>query len=565
MINECQLKNYLFNNNCICWDEKQELYNNLRFYINHTVAIQNSPWAKGSAVISYYKKIGLSVLQKRIIKYLHHHFFQHGSPAYLKMQTLANRLQSTKRAIIRSINRLIERKILHRIHIFSDKYKQTRSIIIPVLPLKIKLINKLHSLNIKRSSLQAKRSLLPKNRDDRLVDKLQESLKKNRTLIDYIFNSNIFYTQHIVSSSKRNNVPSVHIARSKERATKTTSTTISNERKKETMKRIPRYKLTPTPSPFLDKKRITFNNLASSVDFDLFNLPDQQRKNLLNYVAINTFDFNFNITFSDKKLNVKHPVAQREIKQLLSDYLKLFFSNESLNHKVTNKILRYWNSIDNPKFQKHRTDDPNSLIYSRLLILTNYMLKFYYGNDITKFFNVIDQFNRYGSQNHYLANSLKKWKLDHLILLRNQNGTKKYFIADKKKFEGELFKYRSRNKEAAKRWKEIYINGFYRNDKKKGLEQYHQWRNKLDSFLDLLINRLSECRRELYQRNLTQMKVIDGYETDSILADYCDWVSFSIAKRPDIFDLTNYDHFMQFVYQEMRGVRGMQKFWKPIK
>ena len=138
-------------------------------------------------------------------------------------------------------------------------------------------------------------------------------------------------------------------------------------------------------------------------------------------------------------------------------------------------------------------------------------------------------------------------------------------MAEKKDFEGELFKYRSKNKAAAKRFKHIYINAFYENDTKLGLERYELFHSKLDSFLDLLINRLSESRRELYQRNLTQRKMIDGYETDSILADYCDWLSFSIAKRPNIVDTCNYDHFMQFVYQEMRGVRGMENFWKPIR
>jgi hypothetical protein len=334
------------------------------------------------------------------------------------------------------------------------------------------------------------------------------------------------------------------------------------------VKKIPRYKLSvalPNQKQSLDKNHVDFNQLVSSVDFDIYNLSDQHRKNLLSYVESHTYDFEFSNIFSDKRLSTKHPIAQKQIRQLLSDYLKLFFSNEPLNHESTLYILRYWNNIENPKFQKHKIDNPESLTYSKLLILTNYVLKFYYNNDMTKFLRVIERFERYGSQNHYLANTLKKWKLDHLILLRNSNGTKKYFLSEEKDFENELFKHRSKHKDSAKRWKSTYIHSFYATDRKKGEEKYKAYNSKLDSFLDLLINRLSECRRELYMRNLTQRKKIDGYETDSILADYCDWISFTIAKRPSIIDLCNYDHFMQFVYQEMRGVRGMENFWRPIK
>jgi len=249
----------------------------------------------------------------------------------------------------------------------------------------------------------------------------------------------------------------------------------------------------------------------------------------------------------------------------MHDYLKMFFSKEPLDHDVTNYILRYWNDVDNPKFSKHKTDNPNSFTYTKLLILTNYMLKFYYENDISKFLLIIERIEMYGSQNHYLANTLKKWKLDQLLLLRKSNGMKKYFIKEHNKFEEELFKYRSKHFDAAKRWKRIYINAFYRNNKEKGSDAYKRNNNKLDSFLDLLINRMKQNRRELYRKNLTQIKIIDGYETDSILSDYCDWISFSIDRCPSIIDLCNYDHFMQFVYQEMRGVRGMNKFWKPIR
>jgi len=329
---------------------------------------------------------------------------------------------------------------------------------------------------------------------------------------------------------------------------------------------IPRYKLNsalPDKKP-LDKTYVDFNQIVSSVDFDIFNLPDNQRKNLLSYVASHTYDFEFEKMFANKKIYNKHPIEQKRYRQLLSDYLKLFFSNEPLNHESTLYILRYWNNIENPKFQKHRIK-PNSMIYNRLLILTNFMLKFYYENEMTRFLTVIERFEKYGSQNHYLANTLDKWKLDHLLLLRNSNGIKKYFLNDKKDFEGELFKYRSKNKAAAKRWKGIYMRSFFSDNKEMAISRYNQWHSKLDSFLDLIINRLSECRRELYQRNLTQRKIVDGYEVDSILADYCDWFSFSIAKRPSIIDLCNYDHFLQFIYQEMRGVRGMDNFWKPIR
>jgi len=562
LIKECQLKNYLFNNECICWDEKQEFYNNCRFYINNTITLEGSPWAKGSAPISYYKKIGLSVLQKRIIKYLHENFFQYGSPSYLKIETLANRVKSSRRSTYRAIGRLVDRKILIRLQIFSDKYKQYRSIILPINPLKIKLINKLRSLGIKRSPLDAKRSLPKEIRRDHLLSKLPKSFQINRQIIDYIYSINTIYTNNIISGSKEDYKPSVYTQR-QSRCAENTSLNLSQERSKKPMS-IPRYKLKP-----IDSKPVTLDrtlvDLVSSVDFDIFNLADNQRKNLLDYVEKHTYDFEFNKLFSEKKLNVRHVVGQRQNRLLLSDYLKLFFSNEPLNHEITNHILRYWNNVDNPRFQKHKIDNPNSITYAKLLILTNYMLKFYYKNDMTIFLNNISRINMYGSQNHYLANILKKWGLDNLIMQRNTNGMKKYWMIEKKDFEAELFKYRSRNKEAAQRWKEIYIHSFYGNDQKLGLEKYNQYHSKLDSFLDLLINRLSECRRELYKRNLTKQMMIDGYETDSILADYCDWISFSIAKRPSIIDLCNYDHFMQFVYQEMRGVRGMEKFWQPIR
>ena len=556
---DCQTKNYLLNNGCICWDEKTEFYNNCRFYIQNTIDVKNSPWAKDSNVISHYKNIGLSVLQKRIIQYINHHFFQWGNPSYLKMQTLANRMQTTRRAIIRAISRLIERKILLRVHIFSDKYKQARSILLPSNPLKIKLINRINNLHTKRSLPQGKRSLLQKNRSDRLIFKLRKSLQNNRCIIDYIYSFNTLYSQFTIKSSKRNNKATLYTQRQKRCAD--SESLMLNERNKDTMKKIPRYKLNPPlPETSLDKKYV---DLVSSVDFDIFNLPDEQRKNLLSYIEAHTYDFEFYKMFSDKKLNARHPIAQKQIRQLLSDYLKLFFSNEPLNHESTDYVLRYWNNVDNPKFSKHKTD-PNSITYTRLLILTNYVLKFYYNNDMTKFLKVIERFERYGSQNHYLANTLKKWKLDQLILLRNSNGTKKYFLNAEKDFESELFKYRSKHKDAAKRWKDIYVESFYSTDKKKGLEKYNMYHNKLDSFLDLLINRIGASRRELYRRNLTKRMLIDKYETDSVLAEYCDWISFSIAKRPNIFDLCNYDHYMQFVYQEMRGVRGMENFWKPI-
>ncbi len=562
LIKECQLKNYLFNNECVCWNEKQEFYNNCRFYIANTIALEGSPWAKESSPVSYYKNIGLSVLQKRIIRYLHENFFKWGSPSYLKIETLANRVKSSKRATIRAIGRLVERKILIRLQIFSDKYKHYRSILLPINPLKVKLINKLRSLNIKRSSLDAKRSLPPEIRRDRLLSKLPKLFQKNRQIIDSIYSINLVYTNHIISGSKENYKPSVYTQR-QSRCAENTSLNLLQERSRKPMS-IPRYKLqsTQTKPAILDR---TFVDLVSSVDFDVFNISDDQRKNLLDYVEKHTYDFEFNKMFSEKKLTTRHPVGQRQNRQLLSDYLKLFFSNEPLNHETTNYILRYWNDIDNPKFQKHKIDNPNSITYIKLLILTNYMLKFYYNNDMKIFLEHIERFNKYGSQNHYLANTLNKWSLDGLILLRNSNGIKKYFMIHKKDFETELFKYRSRNKEAAKRWKEIYIHSFYGNNREMGIEKYDLYNSKLDSFLDLLINRLSECRRELYKRNLTKQMHIDGYETDSILADYCDWISFSISKRPSIIDLCNYDHFMQFVYQEMRGVRGMENFWKPIK
>jgi hypothetical protein len=563
LIKECQLKNYLFNNECICWDEKQEFYNNCRFYINNTIALEGSPWAKGSAPVSYYKKIGLSVLQKRIIKYLHENFFQYGSPSYLKIETLTNRIGSSRRSTYRAIGRLVDRKILIRLQIFSDKYKHYRSIILPINPLKVKLINKLHSLGIKRSRLDAKRSLPPEVRRDRLLSKLPKSFQKNRQIIDSIYSINILYTNHIISTSKESYKTSFYTQRQKQRCAENTSFNLLQERSKQSMS-ISRYKLKPIDSKPVTLDR-TFVDLVSSVDFDIFNLADDQRRTLLDYVEKHTYDFEFNKMFSEKKLTTRHPVGQRQNRQLLSDYLKLFFSNEPLNHESTNHILRYWNNIDNPKIQKHKIDNPNSIIYTKLLILTNYMLKFYYNNDMTIFLNNLSRIDMYGSQNHYLANTLKKWSLDGLIMLRNTNGIKKYWMTDKKDFEAELFKYRSKNKEAAERWKEIYIHSFYGNNRKLGLEKYNSYHSKLDSFLDLLINRLSECRRELYKRNLTKQMTIDGYETDSILADYCDWISFSIAKRPNIIDLCNYDHFMQFVYQEMRGVRGMEKFWQPIK
>lgn len=562
-IKTCQLKNSLFNNKLICWDEKTEFYNNCRYYISNTIALNGSPWAKGSSVISYYKRMGLSVLQKRIIQYLHNHFFQWGSPAYLKMQTLAKRLKTTRQAIYRAIGRLVKRKILHRVHIFSEKYKQQRSIILPINPLKIKLINKINHSNIKRFHLHTKEFHPDQDRRNRLVSKQPKSFQNQRQLIDYIYTNNIIFSNLLIKESFKKNIPSEYTERKKRSAESSSlmkGTKMNN--------RIPKYKLkvretfqAPADTSVFDN----FNQALASVDFNLFVLPPDQQRNILNYVEKRTFDFEFNKFFSPKRLAVHHEVAKREIQQLMHDYLKLYFTREPLDHKVTSYILRYWNDIENPKFSRHKIDNPESMTYVRLLILTNYMLKYYFDNDINKFLLVIERIEMYGSQNHYLANTLKKWKLDQLLLLRKSNGMKKYFVKTHEDFEDELFKYRSKHFDAAKRFKRIYLNAFYRTNKEKGLEAYKRNNNKLDSFLDLLINRLKHSRRELYMRNLTQRKIIDGYETDSILSDYCDWISYSIDRHPNIFDLCNYDLFMQFVYLEMRGVRGMKNFWKPIR
>jgi len=567
-LNESQTENYLLENGCIYWDEKREFWNNLKFYTRHTGMIENSPWDENSDPVSHYPKQKLSILQKQIIRYLHKDFFRFGSPVYLKIQSIANKLQKPKRSVQKAIARLVKRKILLRFYVYSDKYKQERSIILPNNPLKVKLDNRINNLHIKRTPLEGKRTPLLEGRGVHLIDKLQESLKINRSIIDYIYSINYYYSQLFTMCFKEKNKTSFYTQR-QERCETNEFFVLSNEKDNESMKRIPRYKLNVASNEsekqlLLNKDHLDLNQLVCSVDFNIFNLPDEQRRGLLNYVEMHSYDFDFNQVFSEKKLNTKHPVAQKQVRMLLSDYLQLFFSNEPLSHSSTDYILRYWNNIDNPKFSRHKINH-ESQTYTRMLILTNYMLKFEYKNDMTKFLEVIDRFERYGSQNHYLANGLKKWKLDILVLMRNSNGIKKYFLVNEDDFEKELFKYRSKEKGASARWKEIFIDGFYRADNQKGEKVYKKWHSKLDSFLDILINRIKANKRQLYQRNLTQRKIIDGYETDSILADYCDWLSFTIDPRPDIFSICNYDNFVQFVYQEMRGVRGMKNFWKPIK
>jgi DNA-binding Lrp family transcriptional regulator len=568
---ECQTKNYLFNNNCVYWDEKREFWNNLKFYVHHTGLIENSPWAENSNPTSYYQNQGLSSLQKKIIQYLHTHFFKNGSPVYLKMTTLANRLKVKRQSIQRAIRRLVKRKILLRFYIFSDNAKKSKdnhekAILLPNNPLKIKLECRINNLDIKRLPLQGKRLPLLEGRGNHLVSKLQGSLQKFRCIIYYIYSINYYYSQLSTKCFKEKHHTSYDVQSLRNCASHDTFSFSSNERNKDTMKRIPRYKLTatqPETKPLLDKTFVGLNELISSVDYDLFNLPDEKRRNLLDHVGIHTYDFDFNKMFSEKKLNTRHVVAQKRVRSLLSDYLKLFFSNEPLNYESTDYILRYWNNIDNPHFSKHRINHESNT-YTRIMILTNYVLKFRCNNDMTKFLAITDRLERFGAQNNWLYNYKGKWKLDDILLSRNRYGLKTYFVEDEDEFTKRLHHYRSKEKDASKRYEEIIIDSFFRDNREKGKEYWNKWHSKFDQDLDMKINKMKSCKRELYKMNLTQSKIIDGYETAPILEQYCDW-HLESAKRPDIIRLCNYHDFIQFIHQKMRGEYGLEKFWRPIR
>lgn len=569
-LNQCQTENYLLDNNCIVWDEEKELLGNLKFYVRHTGLIENSPWAENSDPISHYQKQGLSSLQKKIIQHFHQNFFKHGDPVYMKMQTIANRMQTSRQAVQRAIGRLVKRKILLRFYLFTHNEKtkdHERAYILPNNPLKIKLENRINNLDIKRMPHQVKRLPLLEGRGNHLISNLQESLQKFRCIVYYIYSINYYYSQLSIKSSLERKEYTSYIQQSQSDCSLNEPFCFSDERNKKSMKQIPRYKLTaidPNKKPLLNKTHIAFNELISSVDYNIFNLPDEKRKNILNHVALHTYDFDFEKLFSEKKLNVKQDAAQKRTRSLLSDYLKLFFSDEPLDYDSTDYVLNYWNLIDDPHFSKHKVDH-ESATYSQILILTNYMLKFKYNNNRTKFLDVLGRIERFGQQNNWLNKNKNKWKLTDILLYRNSNGLKKYFVEDEDEFIRQLHSYRSKEKDASARWKEIFIDSFYRTDRKKG-EQYHKhWHSKFDFFLDLLINKIKACKRQLYGMNLTQMRIIDGYETDSVLGEYCDWVICNYDRKPDIFVLCEYHNYMQFVKERMKWEKGMDKFWDQIR
>jgi hypothetical protein len=591
-LDECQIENYLLKNNCIIWEnDENELISNLKFYVYHTGLIENSPWAKNSNVVSHYKNQGLSSLQKRIIQYLHKSFFKHGDPVYMKMQTIANRVQAPKRSIQKAIGRLVERKILLRFYLFthnSDSKNHERAYLLPNNPLKVKLDNRIKYSHIKRSSLpknfteielgnnnsnldtkrtpqQGKRTPLPKTRDVRLTWNLQESLQKFRCIVYSIYSINYYYSQlnHFGCFKEKHyisyNVPPLRNGTKYDPL----SFSFSDERNKKNMKRIPRYKLSvalPKPKPLLDKTFVGFNELISSVDYNLFNLSDNgQRKNILNHVASHTYDFDFEKLFSEKKLNVRNDTAKKKIRSLLSDYLKLFFSNEPLNYESTDYILKYWNLIDDPHYSKHKINHESNT-YTRIMILTNNILKFKYNNDMTKFISIINRIEHFGMKNGWIKNKTGKCTLDDILLFRNNNGLKKYFVKDDKEFDQLLHSYRSKHKEASTRHKEVFIDSFYRDDRKNGEELWRKYQHAFDTSMDEKIGKLKSCKRELYGWNLTQSKIIDGYETPSIMEEYYDWC-LQYFKKPGVLWLCNYHNFMQFVSERMWGERGMDKFW----
>jgi hypothetical protein len=529
-------------------------------------------------------------------------------PAYFKMTTLADRLQVKRQSIQRAIKRLVKRKILLRFYLFfhnkqKNDYKE-RAIILPHNPLKVKL-------NLRINNLDNKRSPLPENnldfcrmsfsnrfnmlstkrlpqmangcpflegRGNRLISKLQKSLQRFRCIIYYIYSINTLYSNFPIGSFKRSNRTSFYVGfpDGKPAVNETFSFSL-NERTK-TMKRIPRYKLNTIPDkpPLINKTHFDLNQLVSSNEFDFFTLPENQKSNVLNYVAQHTYDFDFEKIFSSKKLNVRQPVAKKKINSLLSAYLELFFSGEPIDSDVTDKILRYWNDVDNPQFVKHKINH-ESINYIEIMIFANYMLKFKYNNDITKFYEIIDRFAHYGTYNHCLAQNQEKWSLNYLLSNRNGFGFKKYFENNSEAdFKKEVFKFKIPKpyQEAAERWKEIFVDSFYREDRKKGIEKYNMYSSTLDHFLYELIERIKVAKislkpLDMYKRSLvweTKVKSQFGNEVfPPILEEYCDWYSDWIQRKPTTTTLVSRENWMRFVRDEMRGVRGMKNFWYQKK
>jgi len=609
-INDCQPKNHLLDKNNF-ENGKQELWKNLRFYIDNTIKAEDSPWSENSdpATSPYYQNKKLSILQKQIISFLHKKYFRNSFPAYVKVTTLADQMQVPRSSIQRAIKRLVKRKILLRFYLFfhnkeNNDYKE-RAILLPHNPLKVKLnhrikyldnkrspqskdeqdfcqmpfSNRFNMLNTKRKPQMANGSPFLEGRGYRLISKLQKSLQGFRHIIYYIYSINTLYSSLLVSSSKENSKTSFYSEFPDGNSTPYETPSFSSNERTKPMKRIPRYKLNSIPDKptLINKTHLDFSQLVSSNDFDFFTLPENQKGNVLNYVAQHTYDFEFEKVFSNKKLNTRQAVAKKNTNTLLSFYFELFFSGEPLNTDTTDKILTYWNAIDNPKFTKHKINH-ESITYIETMILTNYILKFNCDNDITQFFKIIDNIDQFGNQNFFLRDQTRKWGLNKIPLYHKKHGLKKYFKAYKNRVELKKaifndFKVEKKYQGAAKRWKEIFVDSFYRTKKEKGENIFEENRSRLLNFLITLCNEVDlghkTTRLNLYGRSLTQQTSVKnpyGEEWEPpILEEYCDWYGDWIQRKPNLDSFVSLENWMRFVRDEIRGVRGMNRFWYPMK
>ena len=514
------------------------LQNDLNDYVYYFNQMKHSPWNESNNIFRIIKKFGIKKLgkcQKRIIDYLNINFFSKNRAFYAKHDFLSKQLGIDRRRISKALNVMCSKglilKVDHKIH----RMKNNRVVYLP----SARFIAK-NNTNIKGTVDSA--GIDAELSDCALLRRKYVKLKSCSLLLRKLLEYKDF--PNAIGILKANNIISYKVSTTYLRVFQT---------QKDLEGTSMRHKLMIKGS--LESE---LANTLAKTKLDNFRiLLPRDIKILSKSIAKKySLDLKHLFKFADKA-NTPYGGKQNRIRQQLIELLE---AGIPIDYVSTDKAIKYFNSVDHPRFQK-TTIKKNSQSYLYTAISVTHCMHFICKNDYLSLKDGINNLKGFGLRSSIFV-FLNKWSLLDFVSDHKNKGYLDSFCNGDGAVAFKVNQKVSRYPDAMQKWQEIFIEQY--SNQEKGAKDFRKYESKLTTFLDALIDITIFENRYMSEMKLTVPTRVNGMLRAPLLKEYLVFLLDSFGSGflvNDVVESTNWENFVQ---QRIRNEFGYKNFWVKL-
>jgi hypothetical protein len=499
--------------------------NDFVFHFNET---EISPWNGINNPIAIFKKFGLRKFGKHqinVINYLNDKFFSTNRVFYAKQSFLAKELFTERTLINKALNALCRKGIIFKVDNDTYDSKNNRVVFLPSSKFLSKIVIKKDksaiSVEERYCAVLARKYV-----------ELQNCAVLARKLLKYRCFSNP------LGNIKDNNIYNIEVSTSYLRGFQP-----------------------------LEEERVTSvrHKLSVKMPNDLqkvFNETSKDKFRVLKPSQINTLSKHISHRYGfDIKSLLKHadkpntPYGERENK-VRQQLLELLRDNVDIGYIDVDKAIRYFNSINHPRFQSTKIDK-ESKTYMQAVIAINHTIHYVCGGDYYLFKEGINNLKNYGLRSNIFVFT-NKWTIIDFAADYKNKGYLQTFCNNDGEVSFRVNRRKSNYPEAMEKWKDIFIERY--TDETKGKNDFRKFESRLTIFLDKIIDTMVFEQRYLCGFKLT----VPANNGAPILAEYLAYLLDSFGSGFLVNDIVEHTNWLNFVNQKMRNEYGYKNFWVKL-